>query len=59
MINPEFINEQGGILPSGGVEIRHQRADEVLTESTRLTPQCASCHFHPSSGRGNYCSSLL
>src|SRR3990172_3138927 len=38
MTNPELINENGEILPSGSLEIRRQRVlDRALIESVRLT----------------------
>ena len=38
MTNPELVNEQGEILPSGSLEIRRQRVlDEMLMESVQLT----------------------
>ena len=38
MTNPELINEQGEILPSGSLEIRRQRVlDQGFMESVRLT----------------------
>lgn len=38
MTNPELINEQGEILPSGSLEIRRQRVvDQSVTESVRFT----------------------
>ena len=38
MTNPELINENGEILPSGSLEIRRQRVlDHALIESVRLT----------------------
>ena len=38
MTNPELVNEQGEILPSGSLEIRRLRVlDEMLMESVQLT----------------------
>jgi len=38
LTNPELINEQGEVLPSGSLEIRRQRVlDQALMESIRLT----------------------